>query len=287
MPRTLSILNPEHIEFFIANGYLILPNFFDVRSVSTLKQRALDLINAWEPGPAHSVFTTNDQKRVADQYFMESAYKIGYFLEEGAKDIKNKKHNSINKIAHALHDEDPVFESFSYSLKIYSILKNLGYNTPALVQSMYIMKPPGIGGEVKVHQDNSYIISTPLSCTGIWVAIEDALVNNACLYVIPGSHKEGCKTFWEKSEDGSMEYSNQHEYSKKGGICLEAEAGDAIILHGSLVHWSDKNLSKHSRHAYSLHAIETYETTWSPKCWLQRPKERPFKPWTFKLGLDY
>ncbi|CAG9322074.1 unnamed protein product [Blepharisma stoltei] len=272
-------LTKGEIEFYAANGYLVFPNFIPKSDVDGLKERAFQLIDNWQPSSNHPIFTTHDQKRVADNYFMDSAYGIGFFLEENAKDPANNKRNSINKLGHAMHDLDPVFQRFSYNVRFRRILNGLGYNAPVIAQSMYIMKPPGIGAEVKIHQDNSYLITSPLSCVGLWVAIEDAKKSNACLYAVPGSHKYGCKTYWER-KDGKMLYTNDYEYSKEGGVCLEVEAGTVVVLHGSLVHWSDDNLSNVSRHAYTLHCVETVNTTWSPKNWIQRPKEFPFNSWT-------
>lgn len=54
--------------------------------------------------------------------------------------------------------------------------------------ALYIQQP-GIGGEVVPHQDNSFLYTEPPSCTGLWLALEDANINNGCLWAIPGSHK--------------------------------------------------------------------------------------------------
>lgn len=48
---------------------------------------------------------------------------------------------------------------------------------------------PGIGGEVVPHQDNSFLHTDPATCTGLWLALEDATVVNGCLWAIPGSQK--------------------------------------------------------------------------------------------------
>lgn len=48
---------------------------------------------------------------------------------------------------------------------------------------------PGIGGEVVPHQDNSFLYTEPSTCTGLWLALEDAKTINGCLWAIPGSHK--------------------------------------------------------------------------------------------------
>lgn len=54
---------------------------------------------------------------------------------------------------------------------------------------MIIFKNPKIGGEVPKHTDHTYIMSSPSSCIGIWVALEDATKENGCMWGYPGSHK--------------------------------------------------------------------------------------------------
>ena len=98
---------------------------------------------------------------------MKSAYHISFFLEESIKPPILDKHASINKVGHALHDLDHVFRKYSYRPDYKALLNDLGYVNPQIVQSMYILKAPKIGGAVKPHQDSSYVITEPDSCMGI------------------------------------------------------------------------------------------------------------------------
>ena len=98
---------------------------------------------------------------------MKSAYHISFFLEESIKPPILDKHASINKVGHALQDLDHVFRKYSYRPDYKALLNDLGYVNPQIVQSMYILKAPKIGGAVKPHQDSSYVITEPDSCMGI------------------------------------------------------------------------------------------------------------------------
>jgi len=179
-----------------------------------------------------------------------------------------------------MHDINPIFKEFSYSPEILQILKAVGYVEPTIVQSMYIMKTKKIGGEVVPHTDNTYIRSTPLSCMGIWVALDDASIENGALFAVPGSHKNKTDYFMKlkTNTDGSQQtYYNKDKqaYDITGGVSLEAKKGTVVLLHGDLVHYSHKNTSTKERHAYTLHLVENkkgYE--WDKDNWLQR--EIPF-----------
>ena len=276
--RGLSVLSSSQINFYKTQGYLVLPKFVEKPAVDELKSQVLKLIEDWNTAD-YNIFTTNHQTRTTNEYFLESAENISFFFEERANEANTKdKSKLINKLGHAMHDLDPVFERFSYSPSFRRILADIGYQKPQIVQSMYIMKPPSIGGEVKIHQDNSYLITEPSSCIGIWVAVEDAKKDNACMWAVPGSHKLGTLTYFSRSGD-EVTYTNEAEYSSENGVCLEVEAGSVILLHGDLVHWSDMNRSNKSRHAYTLHIVESESTKWSDNNWIQR-KNLPFKTWS-------
>ena len=62
---------------------------------------------------------------------------------------------------------------------------------PGWPQSMLIFKQPYVGGEVVPHQDSSFIATDPLSCVGIWLALEDAMRSNGCLWALPGVAWQG------------------------------------------------------------------------------------------------
>jgi phytanoyl-CoA hydroxylase len=66
------------------------------------------------------------------------------------------------------------------------------------------------------------------------------------------------------------------EYRRDAFVPIEMAAGDCIALHGALVHMSLDNESEESRHAFSIHLVDGLET-YSPRGWLQRPPELPFR----------
>lgn len=82
---------------------------------------------------------------------MDSANKISYFFEAGALDGEGNllvdAKVSLNKIGHALHSLNPVFRKVSLSEKVKECAFQLGFQDPAISQSMYIFKNPGIGSE--------------------------------------------------------------------------------------------------------------------------------------------
>ena len=123
------------------------------------------VIHDFDPQGVVSIFSTHEQSRVADEYFLSSGDKIRFFFEEDAflpdGTLKQAKEQSINKIGHALHDLDPVFNKFSRTPAIRSLVTELGIEQPLLLQGMYIFKQPRIGGEVSCHQDSTFLYTEP------------------------------------------------------------------------------------------------------------------------------
>ena len=55
------------------------------------------------------------------------------------------------------------------------------------------LQQPNIGGEVVPHQDSTFIYTKPLSCIGLWWALEDADRSNGCLWAAPEEHRKGLR----------------------------------------------------------------------------------------------
>ena len=189
-------------------GVIILEGFADIEACAQLRQRANELIDAFDPAEVRSVFSTTDRTQLDDRYFIESGDKIRFFLEADAFDERGKlrqsKEHSLNKMGHAMHDLDPVFEAFSHSPLLDNIARHLGVQDPGIIQSMYIFKPPRIGGEVVFHQDSTYLYTEPESCIGFWFALEDATLENGCMHFIPGAHKEPLRKRNHRDASGAL-----------------------------------------------------------------------------------
>lgn len=299
-------LTPAQQAAWHAQGYLVLPGFKSAQAVAALRQRALQIVEAFEPGDRLSVFSTRDQARqAADQAFIDSARGIHCFFEEEAFDaagqLRQPKALSINKIGHALHDRDPLFDAFSRGPALADLAADLGLQDPRIWQSMLIFKQPGIGGEVRWHQDATFLHSTPITVTGFWFALEDATRDNGCLWVEPGGHRGPLRERFVRravtKESAAVQTSPSATPAPMpapapelglqpldatpwpdtaSALPVEVPAGTLVCLHGLLPHYSAPNRSAQSRQAYTLHTVDA-GSAWSADNWLQRPAALPLR----------
>ena len=171
-------LTPDMIESFRSDGVIVLQDFVSESACRQLRDRTLELVSEFDADSVRSIFSALEQTQLGDSYFEESGDKIRFFFEYDAFDddgnLRQSKENSLNKMGHAMHDLDPVFDAFSRTPELAAIVESLGYDDPVILQSMYIFKPPRIGGEVYCHQDSTFLYTDPESCVGFWFALEDA-----------------------------------------------------------------------------------------------------------------
>jgi len=131
----------------------------------------------------------------------------------------------------------------------------IGPNVKAM-QSMLFIKSEGKPGQAW-HQDEYFIPTRDRSLTAVWIALDDATVENGCLWVLPGSHRRGVLYPTHPQTDPRFDCTveaYEFPYGDDEAVPVEIPAGTALIFNGYLLHRSLENSGRHGyRRALANH----------------------------------
>ena len=157
--------------------------------------------------------------------------------------------------------ELPAFENIAHGHpRLSQLLEAILGPAPHLFQSMALIKPPFIGSEKPWHQDNAYFNVTPLDAVvGVWIALDDATVENGCMHVIPGGQRLGALKHHHDKDCEIL----AGRLNPEDAVPVELPAGGALLFYGMLPHQTPPNRSPERRRAlqYHYHAATAQRTS--------------------------
>ncbi|KAI6046176.1 phytanoyl-CoA dioxygenase [Pisolithus marmoratus] len=301
----LEYLSQDQVDQFYRDGYIKIPAFLSKDEIDSLLARSKQLLEQFDlENHPLTKFTTSDNNHVGDEYFLESGDKIRYFLEEDAVGgdgrLTRDKTRAVNKIGHGLHLVDPVFRRVTLeNEKLKSIVKDLRFHhDPVALQSMVIFKQPEIGGAVPEHNDSRHSqYTSPPTALGFWIPLERCTSSNGALSFLPGSHlttqitkrfvRLACRGTGFQSVPNATAAKPDPAVSERNFILEVCDPGESIVgvtaicdlvlIHGSVLHKSERNTSSQTRYAYTFHMIDSPPyAKYDEKNWLQPTSSVPF-----------
>ncbi|XOV82340.1 MAG: phytanoyl-CoA dioxygenase family protein [bacterium] len=279
---TETVLTQDQQQQFIQQGYVVLENFKTPEEIERLREAALQVVDTFDFATHQHVFSTAAQAAALGEYFLTSGDQVRCFLEPGAADenghLQVDKRLSVNKLGHAMHDRIPAFRTFSADPRLQMLMHETGVREPHVWQSMYIFKQPRIGGEVGWHQDATYFFTEPLSVKTLWFAIDDATLENGCLWVADTGPQTPLREVFEvidgRPRTRRLDATPWPDLQQAQP--LEVKAGSLVCFSGTLPHYSAPNRSDKARHAYTLHVVDA-QAIYPQTNWIQRGHDLPVR----------
>jgi len=216
-------------KFYDENGYLVVPKLIPQQDVTMLRSE----IAAIARGKYGVVDGMDSKAPSADDDTLLSRY-LAF---------------------HHPHKLSPSLKSFLLHPHLVDLVTALISPNVKCMQSMFFVKGPGKPGQAW-HQDEYYIPTRDRSLMGVWVAVDDATIDNGCLWIHPGSHRAGI--LWPQRRHNDKRFdpageAHEHGYDMDGGVAAECPAGSVVVFHGYVLHRSLPNRSKRFRRAYVGH----------------------------------
>lgn len=213
-------LSEENISFYHEKGYLVIENLFDNAEISDIKNEAVEIFKG-NRGKIEGIVKMDDN--VSDFEVLKNYIAIHFPHKISDRITNYVKHENVANI----------------------LTKIIGPNVKCM-QSMLFVKGPGKPGQ-SWHQDEYYIPTRDRSLTGVWIAVDDADIENGCLWVIPGSHKNmpiKKRIPYKGNEYGDIDMCTLDPYTDKQAIPVEVKKGSAVFFNGYLFHSSLRNKTK-------------------------------------------
>jgi phytanoyl-CoA hydroxylase len=159
----------------------------------------------------------------------------------------------------------PMLDTMRHPTIVEALTEVIGPNVKAM-QSMLFVKAEGKPGQAW-HQDEMFIPTRDRSLTAAWIALDDATVENGCLWVLPGSHRRG--VIYPNREHDDPRYDCTVEsygfpYRDEDAVPVELTAGSVLLFNGYLLH---RSLPNSGRHGYRRALVNHYMSAESLLPW--------------------
>jgi len=246
-------LSDNQVQFFIAHGYIAVPDLIESGEIEELRE---DTVRIARGGyPCEAVQPTSEN--LSDDQILANILCI-----------------------HQPHFISPIMEKYVKHPELCGVLSQITAahipfwdGSVKCMQSMLFVKPSGFQGQ-SWHQDEIYIPTRDRSLIGGWIAMDDATVENGCLWVIPGSHQMGY-LYSQKPHGNPDEFDSadleSYGFDETLEVPIEVKTGTVVFFNGYLLHRSRKNRGQ----TYRRVLVNHYCNAWSLLPWSIKDDERP------------
>jgi phytanoyl-CoA hydroxylase len=253
---------PDAIDQFVKEGFLVIRNFIKPQEVEACIARLQFILDNWQNGERPG------QDDPVNEAPSTPLVDVDMHFKSGRLPMPADTIDAIRRFFRmAIHDD--FFREFATSPDILGPLKTLWGKDIALLQSMGLLKPPGTG-EKRWHADQGYfrLIHPDKSVQGnevaaFWIALDPCDEKNGCMFVAPRSHVEGTPLHGIpptgadgrplSDVNGHIFYSAVEPPAIDNVFPVPMQPGDALLFHGNLLHFTPPNRTARRRRGLQFH----------------------------------
>lgn len=219
------------------DGFLAIENAFSPAEVAGALNGLLRLIDGQEAGFRKIQFEGGRERAAASLTI-------------------DQKQDAVRKLMD-FADWDPGLRHLRDHPALNTVIRRLmGGKRPVIAQEMALLKPPHGGREKPWHQDHAYFnLSLDTKVVGVWIALDEATVENGCLFVLPGGHQSGPRIHfqrrdWQLCDRELIDATHLH-----GPDCMAVplKPGGLLLFDGLLPHGTPANHTPKRRRAIQYH----------------------------------
>ena len=140
-----------------------------------------------------------------------------------------------------------MFDVLAHPVIVDNLTKIIGPNVKCMQQMLFI-KSPGKPGQAW-HQDESFVPTRDRSLNAAWIALDDATIENGCLWFMPSSHQPGIiYPSHEQSDErfDCVEEAYGYPFTEEEAVPVEVKTGSIIFFNGYTLHRSLPNATNQS-----------------------------------------
>lgn len=224
------MLEAQQLDAFQRDGHVTVPDVFNAETIG----ECLEDIDRWSDEFLATM--TEDQRT--------------WFLEQGSGSRAR-----LRKLDEPVFHR-PIFRRMAMSTALVSIVEQLIGRGVSVFFSQVFCKSAEVGGPKPVHQDNFYFGPSDLDATlTVWIALDEATVENGCLFYGDGSHRG---KIYAHIAPPNEPFNLQIPTEALGDYAMTpapVPAGGVSFHHGSTWHQSSSNTSTKPRRAAAFHFL--------------------------------
>ena len=170
------------------------------------------------------------------------------------------KHPEFRDNCSVLLSHDLGFLNYARDEEILDMVAQLIGEDICLWNMSFFAKPALNGKKTPFHQDGEYWPIQPLATCTVWIAVDEANVENGCLRYIPGSHRPNRLLAHEVKDDPNYTLNREllkTEYDESQAEDLILPAGGMALHDVYIAHGSEENRSPHPRRGMTLRLMPT------------------------------